>query len=115
MFVKGKQQQLEIMFGPTLQVACDVLAKSNQHRARQPDPTAQPERRRRRRLSRSGSAAGRAGERNPPATPNFVCFEPMAGITNAMNLAQKGIYKEQQYIAPNQTWEASFWVKPSGF
>jgi hypothetical protein len=39
----------------------------------------------------------------------------MAGITDAMNLAQKGLYKEQQYVAPNQTWEASFWVKPSGF
>jgi aldose 1-epimerase len=46
---------------------------------------------------------------------NFICFEPMAGITDAMNLAHKGIYKEQQYIAPSQTWEASFWVKPSGF
>ena len=52
---------------------------------------------------------------NPLATPNFICFEPMAGITDAMNLSQKGIYKEQQYIAPNQAWEASFWVKPSGF
>jgi hypothetical protein len=39
----------------------------------------------------------------------------MAGITDGMNLAQRGLYKNQQYIAPNQTWEANFWVKPTGF
>jgi aldose 1-epimerase len=52
---------------------------------------------------------------NPRATPNFVCFEPMAGITNALNLAQKGVYRELQSIAPGATWQESFWVKPSGF
>ena len=61
------------------------------------------------------AARGRGPGPNPLATPNFICFEPMAGITDAMNLSQKGIYKEQQYIEPNQTWEASFWVKPTGF
>ena len=52
-----------------------------------------------------------------PAGPgqNFICFEPMAGITDSMNLAQKGLYKELQYIAPGQSWEESFWIKPSGF
>ena len=52
---------------------------------------------------------------SPRATADFIAFEPMAGITDAMNLAQKGIYKELQSIAPGGTWEASFWVKPSGF
>jgi aldose 1-epimerase len=46
---------------------------------------------------------------------NFVCFEPMAGITNAMNLSQKGLYKELQSIAPGGAWQESFWVRPSGF
>ncbi len=47
---------------------------------------------------------------------NFVCFEPMSGITDALNLAQKGLYKELQSVPPNGgTWEASFWVKPIGF
>jgi aldose 1-epimerase len=46
---------------------------------------------------------------------DFLAFEPMAGITDAMNLAQKGLYNELQTIAPGGTWEASFWVKPSGF
>ena len=50
-------------------------------------------------------------------TPNreFICFEPMAGITNSMNLAQKGLYKELQHVPAGGTWDASFWVKPSGF
>ena len=54
-----------------------------------------------------------------PATPgqdrNFICFEPMAGITDAMNLAQKGLYSELQSIAPGGTWQESFWIRPSGF
>jgi aldose 1-epimerase len=56
---------------------------------------------------------------SPSASPsqdrNFICFEPMAGITNALNLAQKGIYKELQSIPPGQTWVESFWARPSGF
>ncbi len=39
----------------------------------------------------------------------------MAGITNSMNLAHKGIYKELQSIAPGKTWEESFWLRPAGF
>jgi aldose 1-epimerase len=52
-----------------------------------------------------------------PAGPgqNYICFEPMAGITDSMNLAQKGLYNELQYIPPGQSWEESFWIKPSGF
>jgi aldose 1-epimerase len=51
----------------------------------------------------------------PGANQPFICFEPMVGITNAMNLAQKGVYKELQSVQPGQTWQESFWVKPSGF
>jgi aldose 1-epimerase len=52
-----------------------------------------------------------------PAGPgqNYICFEPMAGITDSMNLAQKGLYSELQSIPPGQSWEESFWIKPSGF
>ena len=49
------------------------------------------------------------------AANNFICFEPMAAITDALNLSQKGIYKELQYISPGHTWQESFWIKPSGF
>ncbi len=48
-------------------------------------------------------------------TQNFICFEPMAGITDSMNLAQKGVYKDLQYIPPGQSWQESFWITPSGF
>ena len=48
--------------------------------------------------------------------PNFVCFEPMAGSTYAMNLAHKGLYSELQSIPPNGgIWKESFWVRPIGF
>jgi aldose 1-epimerase len=50
-----------------------------------------------------------------PNTSNFICFEPMAGITNAMNLAQKGLYKDLQSIEPGGVWQESFWIRPSGF
>jgi aldose 1-epimerase len=46
---------------------------------------------------------------------NFVCFEPMAGITNALNLAHRGVYKELQSIPAGGVWQESFWVKASGF
>ena len=44
-----------------------------------------------------------------------VAFEPMAGISNSMNMAQKGLYKELQTIEPGGSWEESFWVRPKGF
>jgi aldose 1-epimerase len=39
----------------------------------------------------------------------------MTGITDAINLAHKGLYKGLQTIAPGATWQESFWIKPSGF
>jgi aldose 1-epimerase len=50
-----------------------------------------------------------------PKEREFVCVEPMAGITDSINLAQRGIYKELQTVAPGTTWSESFWVKPRGF
>jgi aldose 1-epimerase len=46
---------------------------------------------------------------------NFICFEPMAAMTNATNMAQKGQYKDLQSIPPGGTWRESFWIRPSGF
>jgi aldose 1-epimerase len=45
----------------------------------------------------------------------FLCFEPMAAMTDGMNLAQKGLYKELQNIPPGGEWRESFWIRPSGF
>jgi aldose 1-epimerase len=52
---------------------------------------------------------------NRGGSPNFVCFEPMAGITDAMNLAHRGLYHDLQMLAPGQVWQESFWIRPSGF
>ncbi|MEO7189852.1 MAG: aldose 1-epimerase [Vicinamibacterales bacterium] len=46
---------------------------------------------------------------------NFICFEPMAAITNGINLAHRGLYDELQSIPPGGTWRESFWVRPGGF
>ena len=50
-----------------------------------------------------------------PATKGFIAFEPMVAITNALNLSQKGVYKELQSIAPGGSWEESFWITTKGY
>ena len=49
-----------------------------------------------------------------PANQNYICFEPMASITNGVNLAHDGKYPQLQTLAPGATWRESFWVRPSG-
>jgi len=50
-----------------------------------------------------------------PPGKDFICFEPMAAITNGMNLAHSGVYKDLQSVAPGAEWRESFWIKPTGF
>jgi aldose 1-epimerase len=50
----------------------------------------------------------------PPNQP-YVCFEPMAAVTNGANLAHEGKYRELETVAPGDTWQESFWVRASGF
>jgi len=50
-----------------------------------------------------------------PKGRDFLCFEPMAAVTNGMNMAQSGLYKELQSIPPGGEWRESFWVRPTGF
>jgi aldose 1-epimerase len=50
-----------------------------------------------------------------PPGKEFICFEPMAGLTNAMNLAHEGKYKELQTVAPGGTWKESFRISATGF
>jgi aldose 1-epimerase len=89
MTMKGKAQQLDVVLGPNYR-AMVIYA---------PKPAA----------GSAGAAGGAAANRN------FICFEPMVGITNAMNLAHKGLYKDLQTVAPGGTWEESFWVRVRGF
>ena len=107
--LRGRGQRIDVSVGPNYR-ALVVYSPNPQHTGRgsqipppdpgQPAPAARP----------ASSAPP-----NPRATPNFVCFEPMAGITNALNLAHKGLYRDLQSIAPGASWQESFWVRPSGF
>jgi aldose 1-epimerase len=85
MRVKGKSQQLELLFGPKYNTVVVFSPKPRE----------------------SANGAG--------PIPNFVCFEPMAGITDAMNLAYRGLYHEFQVLPPGKIWQESFWIRPSGF
>jgi len=89
MTVKGKSQQIDVLLVPNYRSIVIYAPK--------PSP----------------SASGRGGQ--SPDSRNFICFEPMVGITDAMNLAQKGLYKELQSIPPGGSWQESFWVRPKGF
>ena len=61
-------------------------------------------------LSRDNSA-----NRMPPTARGTVAFEPMAAITNALNLSHRGLYRELQSIEPGGSWEESFWIRPRGY
>lgn len=54
----------------------------------------------------------------PPApageTRDFICFEPMTGITDAVNLNHRGKYDALQTLAPGAKWSESFWIRSSG-
>jgi aldose 1-epimerase len=60
---------------------------------------------------------GRGGPGAVPGQLNrgFIAFEPMVAITNALNLAQKGVYKDLQSIPPGGSWEESFWITTKGY
>lgn len=50
-----------------------------------------------------------------PPGREYVCFEPMAAITNGFNLAHSGAWKELQSVPAGGQWKESFWITPSGF
>jgi aldose 1-epimerase len=123
--VKGRTQQLDITLGPNYRSLVIYSPNPlNTGRGSQipppnpnaPAPTGPPRGQgpQRGQGASRGQGAPPSGA-NPLASQDFICFEPMVGITDALNLAQKGIYKELQYIQPGGTWQESFWIKPSGF
>ena len=112
--VKGKTQQLDVLLGPNYRVDRAVLAEPGQRARRRWRRRARPRRQ----------------PADPPAVPapmpltgatktvpnrGFIAIEPMVGITDSMNLAHKGLYKELQSIPPGGRWQESFWLRPSGF
>lgn len=74
-WVKGKQEQISVIYGPKYQVAV-IFA--------------------------------------PPGR-DFICFEPMTGLTNAFNLNHAGLYPELQSIPAGAAWKESFWIRATGF
>jgi aldose 1-epimerase len=51
-----------------------------------------------------------------PGRPmDFVCVEPMTGITNAINLNHDGKYQALQSVPANAQWTESFWIRAVGF
>ena len=111
--VKGVRQEVEVVLGPNFKA---VLVYSTAPSGRgdgvgagagaaPPPPASQ------------GSPLPLSAKDAGPAPPmrGFVAIEPMAGITNSMNMAHKGTYKELQSIAPGGFWQESFWIKPSGY
>jgi aldose 1-epimerase len=60
-------------------------------------------------------AVARAEGAPAPTAKGFIAFEPMVGITNALNLAHRGVYKELQTIPPGGFWAESFWITTKGY
>lgn len=50
-----------------------------------------------------------------PPGQNYICFEPMAALTNGINLAAEGKYPELKTIPAGGEWRESFFVRPEGF
>jgi aldose 1-epimerase len=50
-----------------------------------------------------------------PQGRDYICFEPMAALTNAFNLAHQHVYEELQTIGPGEQWRESFFITPQGF
>jgi aldose 1-epimerase len=50
-----------------------------------------------------------------PPGHDYICFEPMATVTNGVNLAHEGKYPDLQSIEPGGRWQESFWIRPVGF
>ena len=50
-----------------------------------------------------------------PSGHEFICFEPMAAITNGVNLASEGKYAALRMVAPGGVWSESFRVRGLNF
>ena len=102
MSVAGTSQRIDVTLGPNFRSVV-IWAPHPENRGRG---------------SQSLGATGTADRGNatqPAQDRNFICIEPMAGITNGINLAYRGRYSDLQVVAPGGVWRESFWVKPSGF
>jgi aldose 1-epimerase len=111
--LNGRSQQIEVTQGPNYRAMIVYspnplgTGRGSQIPPPNPNPPAAP--------GPGQTPAASPPPPNPLATANFICIEPMAGITNALNLAHRGVYKELQSIPPGGTWQESFWIRAKGF
>jgi aldose 1-epimerase len=116
MSVKGKTQQLDVLLGPNFRAV--VLYSPNPANARggggrggrgaAPAPATAPP-------TPSEPSLPLTGAKDTITNRGFIAIEPMVGITDSMNLAHKGLYKELQSVPPGGKWQESFWLRPIGF
>lgn len=45
----------------------------------------------------------------------FLCFEPMSGITNAFNMAHRNLYPQLPAVQPDDKWTGTYRVTVQGF
>jgi aldose 1-epimerase len=50
-----------------------------------------------------------------PPGRDFVCFEPMTGVTNVFNLAHEGKVPAPAHISPGGRWRESYFVRAEGY
>jgi aldose 1-epimerase len=50
-----------------------------------------------------------------PSGHEFICFEPMAAITNGVNLASEGKYADLQALGSGEVWRETFRVRALHF
>lgn len=50
-----------------------------------------------------------------PLDQGFVCIEPQTGPVNAFNLEHEGKIETLQTLAPGETFQASYWIVPTGY
>jgi aldose 1-epimerase len=50
-----------------------------------------------------------------PENEEFLCIEPMAAVTNGINLHHKRLWPKLQWIAPGGLWKGDFSIRGEGF
>lgn len=109
--IKGVRQKISLTVGPNFRavVLYSTVPRPANNARRRPLPKMPP--------VSVGPDVPLSATDTTPAPPNrgFIAMEPYAGITDSMNLAYRGLYKDLQNIPPGGHWEGSFWITPSGY
>lgn len=110
--LQGKRQGLSVIMGPKFKalVLYSPAAPPPPRPAGARPPTAPAP------VSSGPPIPLSASDASPvPPDRGSIAIEPMAGISNAMNAAQAGTYRELQSVAAGGAWVESFWLRPTGY